>query len=180
MTTKRLVFRHTVEGLFGVAFGDAITPALKEKLREKGLDLDRLAAAYPAEVYGAAFHLLREHVHPGVDEQTAGIAMGERFLEGYFSTVMGSLLKTILRVLPVQSVVERTPKSLETGTNFIKARVQPLGVRLYEVWMSDYSTSPAFLMGVVGRMVRIAGGKDVSVQLAKQEGSQLTFRLSWS
>jgi hypothetical protein len=39
MSGRRLVFRHTVEGLFVRAYGEKVTPALRERFKAVGLDL---------------------------------------------------------------------------------------------------------------------------------------------
>jgi uncharacterized protein (TIGR02265 family) len=177
---KRLVFRHTTEGLFLRAFGEVLTPALRAELKGLGLSLDPPAAAVDATAFGAAFARLREAAFPGRPPAEAESLMGERFLDGYFDTVMGGLVKAMLKLLPVERALERVPQSLMSGANFIQARVLKVGPRSYEVWMSDYSTSPGFLIGVVRRMVTLSGGQQVEVAVAVERGRELVLRVGWA
>lgn len=179
MTERRLVFRHTTEGLFIRAYGSELPAETRATLEALGLDLKRPTAAMDAEVFGKAFGVLREALFKGIPPATADALMGERFLDGYFSTVMGGLVKTVIKLLPVEKALERVPESLMSGANFIQARVSAVGPKQYEVWMSDYSTSPSFLLGVVRRMVELAGGKAVDARLTQERGREAVVRVRW-
>jgi uncharacterized protein (TIGR02265 family) len=105
--------------------------------------------------------------------------MGVQFLEGYFQTVIGSVVKTLAKMLPVDTVVERLPSNMMSGANFIHVRAEKKAPKHYAMLMSDHSTTPGFLMGLVQGMVQFAGGKDVRVVLSEQKGRALTFDLTW-
>lgn len=172
---RRLVFKHTIEGLFVRAYGAQVTPPLKEQLRAMGLE----GAAVDAEIFGKAFALLRDAVHPGVEPALAERQMGARFLAGYFETAMGGLVKMMLKLLSVEKALARVPQSLMSGANFIEARVEKEGERHYRLTMSDYSTSPDFLCGVVEEMVSRAGGKP-AVEIVERKGRALVMAVRWT
>jgi uncharacterized protein (TIGR02265 family) len=172
--TRRLVFKHTVEGLFTRAYGDKVTPLLREQFRSMGLD----APAVDAEAFGRAFMLLRDAVHPGVEPSAAERQMGARFLAGYFDTTMGSLVRVMLKVLSVEKALSKVPQSLMSGANYIEAKVVKVSEREVNLVVSDYSTSPAFMCGVVTEMVTRAGGSP-QVDVTEQQGRALTIRVRW-
>lgn len=176
---ERLVFRHTVEGLFKVAFKNDVTPELKRALATVGIDLENLPSTCTAEAYGAGFELLRKAVYPSLPEAEASELMGGRFLDGYFSTAMGGVVKTLLRFMPVEKVVERAPTALDSGANFIKSFVQRIASRDYLLTTSDYSTTPGFLTGVVRRTLELSGARNTKVKVETQRGRELVFHITW-
>jgi uncharacterized protein (TIGR02265 family) len=173
--TRRLVFKHTIEGLFGRAYGSQLTPALEALLTPLGLG----AAAVDAERFGEGFALLRDAVYPGVKPAIAERQMGARFLSGYFDTAMGGLVKAMLRLLSVEKALGRVPQSLMSGANFIEARVEKRGDRYFHLSMNDYSTSPDFLCGVVEEMVTLAGGKP-TVDIVERQGRATVLAVRWT
>ena len=173
--TRRLVFKHTIEGLFTRAYGGQIPPALEAQFRDMGL----YSPAVDAEVFGRAFQLLRDEVHSGVDTFTAERQMGARFLAGYFETAMGGLVKVMIKLLSVDQALARVPKSLMSGANFIEAKVVKVGEREVNLVVSDYSTSPEFLCGVVSEMVTRAGGTP-RVEITERNGRASVMRVRWT
>lgn len=173
--TRRLVFKHTVEGLFTRAYGGQIPPSLDAQFREMGL----YAPAVDAEVFGRAFHLLRDEVHRGLEPAAAERQMGARFLAGYFETAMGGLVKVMLKVLSVDQALARVPKSLMSGANFIEAKVVKVGEREVNLVVNDYSTSPEFLCGVVSEMVTRAGGSP-QIEITERDGRAMVMRVRWT
>jgi uncharacterized protein (TIGR02265 family) len=168
------VFRHTVEALFDRSFGRDVKPELREQFRAQGL----FAPAIDAELFGRCFVLLRDHVRPGVPVAQAERELGERFLASYFETTMGAMVGVLLKVLSVEQALARAPQSLMSGANFIHARVESVGPRLAQVQMTDFSTSPDFLCGVVCELVRRTGAT-AEVTVTKVEGRAVTLRVAW-
>ncbi len=173
--TRRLVFKHTVEGLFTRAYGGKTSPTLKAQFREMGLH----APAVDAEVFGRAFQLLRDEVHRGVDPATAEREMGACFLAGYFETAMGGLVRVMMKLLSVDQALARVPKSLMSGANFIEAKVVKVAEREVNLMVSDFSTSPEFLSGVVGEMVKRAGGAP-QIEIIERTGRASVMRVRWT
>lgn len=179
MERRRLVFRHTVEGLFVRAYGARVTPELHERFRSLGLDLDAIPTAVDAEVYRQAYELLRERLHPGVTPHEADVLMARGFIDGYFETIIGQLTKMMVRVLPVEKHIERSSRNFEAAVNFVTSRVEKLGPKLFRMTVSDYSLSPQFTVGILGRMFEIAGVSQSEVKLEKEEGRAFSVLLSW-
>jgi uncharacterized protein (TIGR02265 family) len=171
---RRLVFRHTVEGLFQKAYGPQLSISLKKTLKELGLE----SPAVDAEAFGKAFGLLRDAAHPGIETSRAEREMGARFLKGYFETTMGNLTKMMLKLLSVESALSRVPQSLMSGANFVEAKVLRVAEKNYLLSMNDYCTSPDFLCGVVSEMIQLVGGKP-EVDVVQHEGRTVVLRVRW-
>jgi uncharacterized protein (TIGR02265 family) len=71
------------------------------------------------------------------------------------------------------------PQSLMSGANFIEARVEKQGERQYRLTMSDYSTSPDFLCGIVIEMIARAGGS-ADVEIVERNGRALVMSVRWT
>jgi uncharacterized protein (TIGR02265 family) len=173
--TRRLVFKHTVEGLFERAYGSQLSSQQRARFLEVGL----FGPTVSAEVFGQAFAELRDTVFAGVPHAQAERTMGERFLDGYFDTAMGGLVKVMLRLLSPEKALHRVPQSLMSGANFIAARVEATAPRDFRVVMNDYSTSPEFLCGVVRRMLQLTG-TEATVEVLEQRDRAVVLRARWS
>jgi uncharacterized protein (TIGR02265 family) len=176
---RRLVFRHTVEGLFLRAFGPAMTPAFRESLQRIGLDLDAIPTAIDAHLYRTAYELLRAQIHPGLPPDEADVQMARRFIDGYFETVIGQLTRMMVKVLPVETHIERSSRNFEAAVNFVTSKVEKIGPRAYRMRVSDFSLSPHFTMGILGRMFEIGGVTQYDVRLERQEGRAFSILMSW-
>ncbi len=172
---RRLVFAHTVEGLFGRAYGEQLSPEQRERFQTLGL----FGPTVDAEKFGEAFALLRDLVQPGVEVQVAETRMGRFFVAGYFETTMGALLKVLFRFLPLDKALMRVPQALMSGTHFIHAEVLKSAERDYVLAMNDYSTSPHFLCGIVAEMASRAGVADADIDIIEHVGRAVKIRVRW-
>ena len=63
------MYRHAIEGLFFRSLGERLTPALKAKLREVGLELDQpIPRNTPRTVFAEALRVTAAHLYPGEDD----------------------------------------------------------------------------------------------------------------
>lgn len=176
---NRLVFAHTAEGLFVRAYGKHLGPELTERLRAMGLDVAKLPASIDAKLFGDAFRLLRDTLHPGDASDGPDRAMGQRFLDSYFETVMGSLVRLALRMVPTDKALLRASTHLKSGTNYIDAAVEQRGPKLVQLTLSDYSTSPGFMAGIMHRMAEVTGGKQVRVTYGTDGAPKVRYLIEW-
>lgn len=178
-TSSRRVFNHAVTGLFVKAFGAKVTPPLKAKFKELGLDLDRIPMALEASVFSACFDELRAALFPGRSADEAGREMGRAFLDAYFDTTMGALQRTMLKLVPTDRVVERAPEVAASGTNFIKPTVERVEAKHYRVKLNDHSTDPSFLAGLIERGIVLSRSKSPEVHITRLEGRQVLYEIRW-
>src|SRR4051812_37387064 len=115
---EKLVFDQTREGLFVRGLEGRITPSLRLHLREVGVDLERkLLPAYPFETWCSCVRLAARELYAGAPEEQAYLALGERMVDGYRSTMMGRALFSVLQLLGPQRVLSRVQQSFRSGNN---------------------------------------------------------------
>ncbi|HEX8701438.1 MAG TPA: DUF2378 family protein [Myxococcaceae bacterium] len=176
----KLVFDHTVEGLFLRGLNGQVTPRLKEKLRQAGLDLDRpLLPAYPFEVWKRCIGLAAQELFPEASEPEAWRRLGERLVEGYRETVMGSAMFTLLKVLGPRRTLERAQKNFRSGNNYTEVRFTDVSPTVVDVWMNDTDLVSHFTRGAMQAGMRTSGAPELQVNILHSDGQGTTYRVSW-
>jgi len=181
--TEKVVFDHTVEGLFLKALGKRLTPRIKERLREVGIDLQakRLQPAYPFDSWMAALRIAADEVFPGVPEDRAMFQVGELMIAGYQQTVMGKALLGMMRVLGPRRILQRAQQSFRSGNNYTETRLTEVDATTVDVWVNHIGTYPTFTSGILYAGVSAAGGKQVEVQVLGFDGKEGgTYRVRWT
>jgi len=101
------------EGLFKRAL-DASGP-LKEALLQQGFNLDRPRPRYPVSVWRNCVDAAAVHLYPGMPRDVAWTALGRRFIEGYFATLVGKMISASLPFLSAKTFINRVPRFISTG-----------------------------------------------------------------
>lgn len=179
--TDRIVFEHTVEALFIRGLGDRMTPDLKWQLREAGLDLDRkLLPGYPQERFTRWLQCSARVLHPEASEENALCWLGERLVDGYQETVVGSALFGVLRLLGPRRMLERTQKNFRSGNSYTEVRTTALGEREMELWMNELDIARHFTKGTMLAGMRASGAKEPRVDVLHFDSAGTTYRVRWS
>lgn len=178
--TQRLWFSQTVEGLFIRGLGERLTPAAKEAIAKAGVDVTKLEPAYPAEAVEQACLAVLPFVFPGVSEDEGLFELGRTFMRGYSSTVMGSAMVGVMKVIGARRSLERMTKNFRTGGNYIETKSTVLGPTSVALWFNDVGRMPGFFRGVI-----VGGGELIDVndmRVAQQLGEPPTavFTVTWS
>lgn len=178
--SERLVFAHTVEGLFGRGLVGRISPQLKEQLRRAGLDLDRpLLPAYPLETWSRCISLAAEALYPGDSRESALRKVGERMIDGYLETTLGGAMFGLLRLLGPHRTLGRMQKNFRSANNYTEVRLTEVGPNEADLWMNEPGLLRYFMEGVLLAGLRGAGNQDVRVALRHFDEDSVTYRLSW-
>lgn len=106
-----------LQSLFEGLFVRALQPnaVFKEKLRGKGFDLARMQPRYPIQVWIDCVDVAIAEVYPQLSRPEAWSAIGDRFVEGYFQTLVGRMIATTLPFLSAKTFVGRSPRFISTG-----------------------------------------------------------------
>jgi uncharacterized protein (TIGR02265 family) len=178
--SERLVFAHTVEGLFKRGVSGRLSSELKERLRQAGLDLERpLMPAYPLETWFQCVSLTARALYPEDSEELALRKLGERMVDGYLETTMGSAMFGLLRLLGPQRTLGRMQKNLRSANNYTEARLTEVDPRALDLWMNEPGPLRYFMQGVLLAGLRGAGTPDVRVELGHFDDTGVTYRVSW-
>lgn len=177
--SQDLVYDFGVESLFK-GLGEKVTPALKEKVRAVGIDLDRkLLPGYPKEVWVRAVDVVARELSSGGDLHAARRQLGHHITLGFSEGMLGKLMAPGVRLMGVRRVLQRLPKTLSMSNNFMRAAVTELSPNSVRVEMNEAVPSAEFLCGVIEAMTAYAGAKSCEVSSVR-EGPMVVFSVKWS
>lgn len=180
LKNERLVFDQTVEGLFVRGIGPKITPALKQQLKQAGLDLDkRLLPAYPVDVWERCLGLAAKSLHPGKPEAEAFRLLGERHIEGYSETMLGRALFGVFRLLNRKRRLARVRQNFRAGNNYQEALITDVGPNEVDMWLNERGMLRHFKHGIIVGTARCAGDLEATAVLRHFDDEGVTFRISW-
>lgn len=176
---ERLWFQSAVEGLLLRGVGPQLTPALRTKLREAGVDLDRLQPAYPQAVMSKAVDLVVSELFQDRTREEGLRELGRVFMRGYAQTFIGAAMVQIMKVIGPRRTLERMQRNFRNGTNFIETRFASAGEQAATLWINDVSGMPTFYAGILEEGGVMTGANPtVSIEAAADTGC--TFRVSWT
>jgi uncharacterized protein (TIGR02265 family) len=178
---EKVVFDHTVEGLFQRGLKNRVSPKMKRRLVEAGLDLDkRLLPAYPFETWSACVKIAAEECHPGVSPETAYRMLGERMIEGYWETFIGGALMGLVKLLGIRRTLQRCQQNFRSGNSYTEAKLTQIGPTCYELWMNEAGQIRSFTLGIITAGVRATGVTSAVVTIARHDTESVTYRVSWT
>lgn len=107
--------------------GQPIDASLKLKLRGAGVDLDHLQPSYTPPVVAQAFDVAVEHLSPGMAREPAWRVLGTRFIIGFRSTLVGSVVLAVFPLLGPERLLKRATQSHGVTGDFGRTTLVPLG-----------------------------------------------------
>ena len=175
---EQMTFAHTIEsGLHGL--GDDLTPALREKIREKGIHLDRpLLPAYPRATWEAVLGAIAEELYPRVPYDEAHRLVGRRLSQAYNETAIGRAVAESLRVRGPEHALERMSRTLRSGNNYAETRLTRTGENAFELWVNETNGSPGYIQGVLETVMENAGAK-AEIEVRSSGGQAATYSIRW-
>jgi uncharacterized protein (TIGR02265 family) len=176
---QHLVYDFGVESLFK-GLGPRLTPPLKEKVREVGIDLDKkLLPAYPKTLWTRAVDVVAEHLSDGGDLAAARRQLGHDISSGFEQSTLGRIMAPGVRFIGVRRVLLRLPRQLTMSNNFLRVAVVETPGDTLRVEVNEAVPSPEFLCGVIEAIAGYAGAKTCTVTFAN-EGPLTAFSVSWT
>jgi uncharacterized protein (TIGR02265 family) len=180
MGEQRVVFGTVVESLFLRALKGRMTPALKERVRAEGIDLDRrLAPGYSIEVWARCVDAATELVYPTLKREDAQWRLGEESVRAFAETPLGRVAFGLLKFLNPMTALRRMEQNLRTGNNFVKTRCTELNPTSAELWLSDVHGQPWLTAGTISEGGKLSGAKNLRVEILSTDGTECTYRVSW-
>jgi len=173
-------FQQSVEGLFVRGVGERMTPALRGKLLELGIDLARLQPGYPNSAVSEAIRFTGAELFPDRPEREALRAVGALFMDGYQHTFMGRAMVQLMKVIGARRSLERMERNFRTGGNFLETRFTSLGQGKVELWFNDVGDIADFYAGVMERGGQLTGAADISVTFTRDAPPACTYLVTWS
>jgi uncharacterized protein (TIGR02265 family) len=177
MPEERYVFPASAEGIL-LGLGERATPAFKAHMKKAGLDFDKLPPAFPFDVYTPYLRIAAVFAWPEVPEEEAMRLLGLHFVRGWQSTVMGSAMSVMLRLLGPQRTLTRLDRAFRTSNNFTRATTQLVGTNEALVTINEIQGSPEYYIGILQGGLEVIG-KTGTVTLQDVSLPSGTFRMTW-
>src|SRR5262245_35964957 len=114
-TTDYAVF----EGLFRRALHVDPNGPLAEELRQVGFDLRAPKGRYPSAVWQSALDVAAKHHYPKLTVDQGHRELGRLFTAGFFETIVGKVIGSIIPFLGNDRMMARMPKFAAMATSGI-------------------------------------------------------------
>jgi len=178
MVQDKLFFGHSVSGLFQKALGARVTPELRTRLRDTGIDLDKpLLPAYPAPVFVRCVELAGDALFPNQPRTEQLYEMGRITVQGFAQIELGSAMFDHLKVMTPERSMQRLERSLRAAMNLISVTFHPKSPTEFELQLNDVVGIPDFFRGLVEGGSSAAGRtSSVTVSRLEGEGCVLLYR----
>jgi uncharacterized protein (TIGR02265 family) len=165
------------EGLFVRALG--AEGAFAEALRTVGVDVRRLQAGYPIEIWNEALEVAWRQCFPHLEREAAYRELGRQLAYGFSRTLVGKVVDVSLPLLGPERFVQRIPSLSRLDTFDYKVRVEPLGERRYRVtYREDPDAKPDLMAGLFEVGLRKTG-VEPTVVVTHREPRGFDLELSW-
>lgn len=187
-----VLFGTAIEAL-AKAMGPRITPDVKQELKLKGVDLEKLQTAYNVATWTDALTVLATRLLGEVPERERYVELGRLFMRGFVGSPLGIAALALSKLLGPRRALERMGRNFKQATNYLESEFTAVGAT--EVRLRTF-TGPAFLPRVSDRTTRVAdyrrglivemleqiGTKDARVEIVEHhpERQDVTFRITWS
>lgn len=174
--SERVVFASVFEALVRIVNGRK--PELSEPLRKLGVDVSKLQAAYPADVWKAATNCVAQALFPTLSVPVAEYKLGQVIIQEYEKTLIGRALMTTLKVVGPRRAFGRISRSFRTANNYTEDRVTLIAENEYELWMNELHV-PFVNQGVMQAALDAIGAKNCSVEVKLRDSEGTTYRCKW-
>lgn len=176
---EELDFRTSIEALFVQALSSDMTPRLRERLRQGGIDLANLQPAYPRLVFSRCCRIAADEIYPGLSSEEGLRRLGRRLIEGYAQTMLGRAIVGVFRLIGVRRGLERLTRGFRSGDNYTETRFALDGSGRADVWFNQVNGQPTFTLGMLEACMEWVGAKGGRIQLLRTEGEGCVYRLEW-
>ncbi len=176
----RKVFLQVVEGLLRHGVGERVTPRLRERLRQVGLDLDRpLLPAYPLTQWHYCLHIILEEVYPGVPREEACRQLAEHHVDGFGRTLLGRAMMRLMRLMGPRRTVRQMVQALRSSDNYTEVRLAELGPGTWEMWMNSVLDMPGYAEALFVSFLKASGAAEPRTVIVRRDEGGTVYRLSW-
>lgn len=181
MSHPPLIFNHTLQGLFARTFHQGVPAELKAQLRSVGVDLDKpLLPAYPVQTWCRCVELSAPVAFPRERRELAWRKLGERMIDGYQDSMIGSAMFSMLRLLGPKRMLQRAQKNFRTGNNYSEVRITEVSPNVLDLWFNE-TDEPLryFTSGLVLAGMRVGGAEEPQVDIVDKDAKGFTLRATW-
>jgi uncharacterized protein (TIGR02265 family) len=177
---RRLVFEHTVEGLFRYALRARLSAPAWQALREAGVDLSKpLLPAYPYETWRRCLEIAVADLYPALPPAEAWRNLGREMVNGMVHTLMGRAMVGVARLLGPLRSLRRLNNTLRSADNYVESRLTELSPTSCEVWLNEVMDQPGYYQGVLEASLVLAGARAVKTRVVARDGRAALLHVEW-
>jgi len=175
----KIVYAHTVEGLFKRALGSRVAPGLKAELAGLGVDLDAAPRDVARTVWAQCLAAAVRHLFRDVPADEGYYRLGRALIDGYGQTVLGRAIFATFRLLGPDRALKRAVVLIRNGNNYIESRLTPVAPRRYEFWVNEHNGNPHYVRGVVTAGLEMTGARNPKCDVTSFDEHQATYVAYW-
>lgn len=166
-TTDYAVF----EGMFRRALRLEPASPLAEKLREVGFDLKAPKGRYPTTVWKATLDVAAKHQYPHLALTDGHRELGRLFTAGFFETIVGKVIGSIIPFLGTDRMIARMPKFASMATSGVTLETAREGEKVWRLKYTSRNASPEFMAGALeGGVAKTKVPVRVEIQNRRDDG----------
>ncbi|HET9452194.1 MAG TPA: DUF2378 family protein [Aggregicoccus sp.] len=135
--------------------------ALRDELKAAGFDPERLEVSYPLSLFTHCVDLVRTHLYPQLSVPQVYWEMGRRTMQGFRSTLVGTVVTAAIPLLGPARYLKRIPEHAKVGGLKMDVTPVPVGEREYRLEFRRTQVTPEYAAGLI----------EVGMELAKVKPS---------
>jgi uncharacterized protein (TIGR02265 family) len=177
---RRLVFEHTIEGLFRFSLRSRLSAPAWLALREAGLDLSKpLLPAYSYETWRRALEIAVADLYPSLSRAEGWRHLGRDVVNGMIHTLMGRAMVGVARLLGPLRSLRRFNNTLRSADNYVESRLTELSPTCCEVWINEVMEQPSYYQGVLEACLTLAGAREIQTRVVARDGRGAVIHVEW-
>lgn len=175
----RLIYSEVVEGLIQHGLRGQVSLRLRERLRQLGLDVDRLPSSFPVVKWWPCLYVIVEETFPGVPVQEGFRRLARQHVEGYGRTLLGRATLRVLRLLGPKRMVQRMPNVLSSTDNYTVGTVREREPSAWELTLNSNGQPPGYIESLFESLLEACGAREPVVKAVASSPDSSTWLLSW-
>jgi uncharacterized protein (TIGR02265 family) len=166
-----------VEGMYVRALQP--TGAFADELRAMGVDVKRLEPSYPTAVWQASIEVARRHVAAHLPQAAGYQLLGEKFIGGFFDTLVGKMIAVGLPLLGPSRALQRLARTWASAQSNLKVEVLQEAENSWRITLREHAINADFCVGIfVGGLTRTNVKPDV--QVLERSAEHCAIQVRWS
>ncbi|MBF5045213.1 DUF2378 family protein [Aggregicoccus sp. 17bor-14] len=146
LTDTSITQGSVVEGMFVRALQP--TGAFADELRKVGVDVKRLEPTYSTQVWQAALAVARRHVAPGLSEAAGYQLLGQKFIGGFFDTLVGRLVAVGLPLVGPDRTLQRLARTWAAAQPTLKVETVQEAAQHWRITLREPGIIADFCAGI--------------------------------
>ncbi len=177
----RLIFSQTVEGLFLRALKGRVTERMFDRLAaEAGMELRKpLKPGYSMTEWSRSIRIAAEELYPELERAEAYELLGAALTQGYFDTLIGAAMATMLRLIGPARAIRRVERSLRSGNNYSVSHLVEHSASHFEIHTNETGELRDNLRGVIRKGMEVAGAENVRCKVLRFDDLSTTYDIEW-